>query len=484
MDSCAAILLAFPPTDQRPDDSTYDKAIKAQLVKLSDLIKKASQILTTNGIELLQVLDPAEHSLSYLAVIHTLCIPSLAERRDVILEKLVTFLHTFDPIQLRYAGSHLLDLLNLVGSDTLLPPSVAVRCLSTAILRLDPTGSILTSTHTLLAKLAFKHGHIVPALPVIDKDIVYFPGMANHSTMTYLCNASLWPPEYINKENGLTNNLKTASVLEYDLLCGMIYCARKDWAKAQSAFERVISFPTRDQGTSKIMSEAFKKWILVSLLLNGRCVPLPSYASPGPTKQYTLLGKLYKDIGAVFETPNAVELKVEAEKNAQVWREDNNVGLIREVLGAYQKWQVLNLQRVYTKISIGEIRAQTKSAQTGECLKKIEEVEALIQNMVISGMLKGVIETSNDGTKFLTFLPPSELSEREYAQELSRTGQKLTQLQGVYKYTNERLSTHKEYIKHLTKEQQRRGTDKDHANDPTLGGFESHVDDEDLMGGS
>ncbi|KAI0134185.1 hypothetical protein BJ170DRAFT_189069 [Xylariales sp. AK1849] len=480
MDHCAAICLAFPP-EPPFDDSVYDKAVKAQLVKLTKLLKEPSQPLKANGNDLLQLLDPAVNSLSYLAVIHSLFFPNISADRDLLLEKLVIFLLSFDARQIRYAGVHLLEMLNLVASGQLLPPSVTVQVLATAILRIDPTASVFTSTHVHLVRIAYATNNVQPALPVIDKSIVFYPGMANQREAELLSDLSLSPAAYVSKDAGLTSHLRAPAILEYDILCGMIYCAQRDWGKALAAFERLVTYPTRDQGISKIMVEAFKKWVLVSLLYKGRYEAPPAYTGAGAAKSYNILGKLYKDIANIFETEDAAALKAEVDRHTKEWQDDGNLGLIGEVQAAYQEWKIVNLQQVYTKISIPEIRHQTNSAQTGSILAKDEDVETLIQNMVISGRLKGVIEKNDDGVAFLTFMPSSTaLSEVDFAKQIAGTAMRLKALQPVFKATNERLGTSKEYIKHLVKEQQR-GTHKE-GHDATMG-FDSQVDDEDLMGG-
>ncbi|KAJ8121015.1 hypothetical protein O1611_g10211 [Lasiodiplodia mahajangana] len=389
---------------------------------------------------------------------------------------------TFDGRQCRYAGALMQDVMDAVGSGRILPPSVAVEALARAILGLDPSGSMLTSSHVLLAKLAYETDNIPPALPVIDKDIVFYPGMANHETAQYLCDLELSPPSYISKHTGFTAKLKSSVVLEYDLLCGMMYCARREWGKARAAFERCVSFPTKEMGCSKIMVEAYKRWILVSLLSEGKYSSTPPHASAVTTKTFGVLGKHYVALATAFTTDDVHQLKQEVDKNSQLWMEDGNVGLVEEVLSSYQQWRVLSLQDVYTKISIPEIRQQTKSAETGALLNKDEDVEALIQNMIIEGMLKGVIEKNDDGTKFLIFLSPTTyLSEQEFAQETQRAAAKLKELKSIFVATNQRLGTSKEYIKWLVKESKR---DKSgDAQDPTLGAFDSQIDDEDLMGG-
>ncbi|KAL7622994.1 hypothetical protein AAE478_006673 [Parahypoxylon ruwenzoriense] len=487
MDRLASTLLAFPPGANLislSNDAAYDSSIKIHMNNLSRLLNDYNSELVAHGHQLLQLLNPAVNSLSYLTVLHALILPSPGVVSSVpsalVLENLVVFLLSFDARQCRYARAHLQDVLAAAGNNQHLPSSVAVEVLATAILNLDPTGSILTSSHILLAKLAYNTNNIDPALKVIDKNIVFYPGMANYSEPKYLCDLTLSPPAYISRETSLTSSLKTSSVLEYDLLCGMMYCSRRDWAKAHAAFERVVTYPSRDGGTSKIMVEAYKKWVLVSLLSKGRLGETPSYTATAATKLYGTLGKPYTAVAALFVTDNGQALKAEVEQNAQLWPEDGNLGLIQEVQAAYQKWRVLGLQQIYTKVSLSEIREQTTSAETGVRLEKDEDIETLIQNMVISGMLKGVIEKNDDGTTFLTFLPPStQLSEHEYAKELTAAAERLKRLHPIFKASNERLGTSKDYIKHVIKEaKQRERNEQDQA-----GSFDAHVDDEDLMGG-
>ncbi|KAK8050632.1 hypothetical protein PG994_012362 [Apiospora phragmitis] len=461
MDQALATCLAFPPEQQvLQDDAAYDQAIQAHLLKLTKLLKDPPVPLGQYGGQLLELIDPDLNSLSYVAVLHSLLLPNLVGPREFILDKLVRFLLGFDPRQLRYAGSHLLEIMTAVCSGSLLPPSVAVEVVSAAILKIDPTGSMFISTHLQLVKLAYSTNNIEPALKVVEKNIVFYPGMANWKRPTMLCDMTLSPSVYIHKETGLTNHVKAASVLD------------ENGEKAHAAFERVVTFSTREGGCSKIMAEAYKKWVLVSLLFQGQGHTLPQYAGPAAAKAYQTLGKPYKDVASLFDTTNAEELRSEVQKSSQIWQDDQNVGLMKEIK---------NLQKVFSKISIAEIRQQTKSAQTGTNLNSDDDIEALIQNMIISNSLKGVMEKNDDGTVFLTFLPSSTvLSEAEYAQELAKTAVQLKALEPIFKATNERLGTSREYIKHLVKEQ-KRAADKSEL-DPTMG-FESHVDDEDLMGG-
>jgi len=341
---------------------------------------------------------------------------------------------------------------------------------------------MFTHLHLPLAAMAYQSGAIEPILPIIDSDIVFYPGMGTHETSQYLCDPTLPPPVYMSTSTGLTENVKDSTVLEYNLVCGLIYCSRRDWTKACAAFERVVTYPTKEGGCSQIMVDGFKKWNLVTLLSTGSPPAAMPHVTAPTIKTFYTLGKHYVDLATAFASDDVQQLKREAEEHAQLWLDDGNTTLVEEVLASYQKWRVLSLRDIYTKLSIPEIRRQTKSGETGQALATDEDVEALIQNMIIAGMLNGVIEKNDDGTKFLTFLPPSvQLSEHEFTQELNRTMGNIKGLGALLTATNRRLGTSKEYIKWAVKEDKRDKSGE--AHDPTLPFESQHIDDEDLMGG-
>ncbi len=354
-------------------------------------------------------------------------------------------------------------------------------------MRVDPTGSILTSNHLTLARLAYQSNNIAAALPVVSKAIVYYPGMVNQKDPAMLSDPSLAPPLYISKNSGLTINLRPTMVLEYDLIAGLMHCSVRDWVSAREAFGRVASYPTRDSGLSRIMVEAHKKWLLVSLLQSGQTDAVPPHTSGNATKSFTILSKGYLQVAESFQRLDAEALKTEAEVSWPRFVEDGNEGLMIEVLAAHQKWQIACLRAVYTKISIADIRAKTKSAKTGEPLPADEDVETLLADMIGSNMLdarivKRAADTTGSGASEPTYLeflaPAAEMSETEYKRELEAAAERVVALRPIFRAANERLGTSKEYIRFALKEQLK---EQDHPRESS--GFEELVDDEDLMTG-
>lgn len=130
MDKTVSACLEFPPATSL-DAVAYEAAINPHLLQLTKFINDPSKPLISNGPELLKLLDPSVNSLSYLAVLHGLFLPSLTGDRELLCEKLVIFLLSFDARQIRYAGAHLLQLLNLVAKGQLLPVSKVSRVIIT-----------------------------------------------------------------------------------------------------------------------------------------------------------------------------------------------------------------------------------------------------------------------------------------------------------------------------------------------------------------
>ncbi|KKO99315.1 hypothetical protein THAR02_08577 [Trichoderma harzianum] len=484
MDEVKRIFLDFSPTPASyPSTKSYDAAAKSYAASVTKLSSDVQTAIQRNPIEALQLVDPSTNSIGYLSIIDTLLRGSVPEStpRSLLLDEAVRFLLKFDPIQIRYVGSLFRSLLEDLSS--FFSPLVAVELLANAILRIDPSGSVFTSTHLVMAKLAYDTNCIEPALKVLDADILFFPRNthpARPENAKNLYDTEVEPYVYIASAS-LTDTIKSTSILEYHLLQAMAYISRKDWLKAQVALERVIGHPIKDKGVSKIMVDGYKKWLLVGLLREGRPPSFPSYITNATKSTYNGLSEAYNNIATLFTTDGASALKEEFEKGRPTWEEDSNLTLLEEALVSYQKWQVINLRRIYHQVSISQIRQTTLSAQTAETLKDDDEVLLLVSDMIESGMLKGQLQVGpTAGESYVTFHEEHDLmTEADFASEVARSHSSIEALTKQYRVTNERLSSTKDYARHLVREQKR--MEKDIADAGV--GFDTHIEDEDLMMG-
>lgn len=258
---------------------------------------------------------------------------------------------------------------------------------------------------------------------------------------------SLPPNAYITVPSNLTSKLKIADVLEYFIASGMIYIGLQDWEKARECLENAITYPLRgDAPVSKIMVEAYKKWVLVGILAEGRFLPLPKWTSGIAAKQYHILAKPYEAIAQLFESASASRLKAEAEAGLRVWQGDFNLGLIHSVVAAYQQFQIKNLGTIYTKISIPEIHNQTQSAESGGKLPNAQAVDVLVRAMIGTNQLRASL--SNGAPPILAFASTGPvLSEPEMQRELSAATQRIVNLTNEIKKTDRVLTHDKDFIK-------------------------------------
>uniref|UniRef100_A0A3B4FCS1 COP9 signalosome complex subunit 3 n=1 Tax=Pundamilia nyererei TaxID=303518 RepID=A0A3B4FCS1_9CICH len=203
----------------------------SQMTQLCELINKSGELLAKNLSHLdtvLGALDIQEHSLGVLAV-------------------LTTVEHVF---------LSLLDLNILAcssGPDCFqhIWPLRGVVVLKQAIDKMQMNTNQLTSVHADLCQLCLLAKCFKPALPFLEVD------------MMDIC-----------KENGAYD---AKHFLCYYYYGGMIYTGLKNFERALYFYEQAITTPA--MAVSHIMLEAYKKYILVSLILHGKVQQLPKYTS-------------------------------------------------------------------------------------------------------------------------------------------------------------------------------------------------------------
>jgi COP9 signalosome complex subunit 3 len=357
---------------------------------------------------------------------------------------------------------------------------VAVEILVTVILKIDPSGSVLTSTHLAAVKLAYETDSIDSVLRLVKIDTLSFPRPTGGDSRP-LCDPDLEPSYYVSQSLGLTSKLKHDTVLEYELLSGLIFMSQRDWTRAMESLEKVVTHPVKDKAVSKIMVEAYKKWVLVGVLRTGRPPTLPALTSAAAKQSYGTLANPYTQLAAVFTNEDPNQLLADIAANSEIWTQDRNEGLVQELLAYYQRWQIINLREVYRQVSISKIREVTVSATSGQPLPDNEGVLGLVQGMLESAMFRGELspaEEEGDGEHYLTFHDDASLiTEANFASELSNVQTSITTLAGYFKQANDRLSSTRDYALYAVREQKRAEKEGIDA------AYDNQGDDEDLMSG-
>lgn len=310
------------------------------------------------------------------------------------------------------------------------------------ILRLDPSASTFTTRHLSLARAAYSTGCIEPSLRVIDRDVTSFTSTILGKAGPRLCDLEQPVAQWMSRASGMADDVRSEHILEYEYLCGLIHASRRDWNKSQTAFQRAITHPTKDRGVSKISVNAYKRWLLVGLLGNGSEPVLPSYTPPLVKNACQSIAPVYDSITKLFSSPASGQLRAEIEANEATWQDDGTSSLVTEVLWAYQKWQIINLRRVYSRMSIEQLRAATSSPEAGDTFSDDGTLIQLIESMISTGMLAGQIDTDDQsGIVYITFNEEgSQMTEQDFARELAQSHHKIQTLAQEYNAVKDSLA--------------------------------------------
>ncbi|RCI08958.1 hypothetical protein L249_5076 [Ophiocordyceps polyrhachis-furcata BCC 54312] len=485
MDDAKLVLGSFPAGALDADDSAwkkYDTALRQYASATLKLSREARAAVLADPVPFLQMLDPAKNTIGNLVLLDILYSDD-AELPSQVLERTVEFLRNFDPRQVTYVGGLLLSLLERIGSGKILPPDLSVELLASTIMRLNQV-SLFTSTHLMLAKLAHATNASEQALPVLKASVVFYPTVFTPRDVRHvLCDPEpLYSSSNSTKSAPLTDPLRSTTVMEYNLLRGLIYISREDWGRAQDAFEQVLTHPCRNKNVGIMMADAYKKWLLVGLLYRGRAPVFSSLVSPAMQTNLTTVGEPYSGLASLFSTTRVADLRTKFETHRQTWQMDGNMSLVEEVMSAYQKWQIKKLKYIYTRVPLSEVQRTTLDAETGKPLADVQTTEALVRSMIASGTLGGEIEPAADGGEsYLAFgSPMASMTEEDVALVINKSWKSVSELREAYLSTDQRLKWNTDFVRHAAREQKRAEVEKEA--DAAVG-FETQVEDEDLMTG-
>jgi COP9 signalosome complex subunit 3 len=140
--------------------------------------------------------------------------------------------------------------------------------------RLDPTTGTFTSVHINFVQLCLETRSYAAAEPILDNYIHTLPTKIPSVVREGLeysvpCADVASSGEYIHQSSGHSDKISLADVQEYYVLGAMAYLGVRQFKKAQHFLEHVLVVPTSNTANG-LMLEAYKKWVLVSCLLQGK----------------------------------------------------------------------------------------------------------------------------------------------------------------------------------------------------------------------
>jgi len=125
-------------------------------------------------------------------------------------------------------------------------------------------------------------------------------------------------------------DIQPMDALLYFYYGGMIYIGLKQYKRARDFFVLAISSPA--QVLSAIVVESYKKFILVSLLIEGQVSTLPKYTSNSVMRQLKSLTQNYSDFAKAYQTHKQQTLQECYQKCLSEFDRDHNTGLAAQVI--------------------------------------------------------------------------------------------------------------------------------------------------------
>ncbi|KAJ5696361.1 hypothetical protein N7536_006773 [Penicillium majusculum] len=386
-----------------PSDE-YDRRIR-------DLVEYFRRLQTTKALDsfandesFLDRFNPAIDSIPYLFVLRVQIQKAQELNADSLPADLrpsgrlwtcaAHFLASFDGVQVRYAGREWRLLVELVGqaSQTASMPLLGATLVKDAMLRLDPSCAVFTSTHLLLVRLCLQAKAYSCALPVLNKQICHFPISLGRpsSDPSVLCADHSSGVSFMTEASGVSSKLSFRDYLQYFLYGGMVYMALKQWRNALHFLGIVISTPSTNS-VSLIMVEAYKKWVLVGLLEKGKFCPPPSITTPHVVKVYQSLARPYVILAHAFERGDLKRLNAEIDAAKGVWCADNNLGLVSQVVGAFFSQTVIKLGKTFAALTMADLSKQVFPSPV--C---VEVTGSAVSSLIMSSALNATLVETKD----------------------------------------------------------------------------------------
>lgn len=216
-----------------------------------------------------------------------------------------------------------------------LPPLQAIHVLTAAIEKVRQDDAQLTAVHADLFQVCISAKLFQPALRLLDQDITSIACTDDgHADARYF--------------------------LLYYYYGGMIYTAVKDLERALYCFEVAVATPA--VAMSHIMLESYKKYVLVSLMLHGKFVPIPKYSSQVINRFMKPLSHAYLELANAYQASSSDDVRAMATKYRDVFVRDNNLGLVKQLQSALYRKNILRLTKTFVTLSLADVASRVQLA--------------------------------------------------------------------------------------------------------------------------
>ncbi|WVZ95341.1 hypothetical protein U9M48_041122 [Paspalum notatum var. saurae] len=229
---------------------------------------------------------------------------------------------------------------------------------------------------------------------------------------------------------------------------GMIYIGLKKFPKALELLHNAVTAPM--SSLNAIAVEAYKKYILVSLIQNGQAqnkncakrkpelVPsFPKYTSATAQRNLKNHAQIYLDLSTSYGNGRYTDLETFVHSNSAIFQSHNNLGLVKQVLSSMYKRNIQRLTQTYLTLSLEDI---ARSVQ----LDTPRDAEMHVLRMIEDGEIHATINQKDGMVSFHE--DPEQYKSIEMVDHIDSSIQRLTALSKKLVSIDENMSCDPAYL--------------------------------------
>ncbi|KAF5746942.1 putative 26S proteasome regulatory subunit S3 [Tripterygium wilfordii] len=391
----------------------------ADLSHLHNLLKQADDSLlneSTRLLPFLDQLDPSKHSLGYLFILRACSSgPISKEQAGELVLIFSRFISSCAAEQIRLAPEKFISVCKRFKDQVMLleAPLRGVGPMLTAVRKLQSSSEHLTALHPDFLQLALLAKCYKTGLSVLEDDIFEVD--------------------------------QPRDLFLYCYYGGMICIGQKCYKKALELLHNAVTAPMST--VNAIAVEAYKKYVLISLILNGQfSSSLPKYSSSVAQRNLKNLCQPYIELATSYSSGKISELETFVQTNEEKFESDNNLGLVKQVVSSMYKRNIQRLTQTYLTLSLQDI------ANTVQ-LNSSKEAEIHVLQMIQDGEIYATINQKDGMVRFLE--DPEQYKTCEMIEHIDSSIQRIMVLSNKLTAMDEHMSCDPLYLAKAGRERQR-----------------------------
>lgn len=389
------------------------------ITHLHVVLKQADESLHSDVAQLsslLDQLDPAKHSLGFLYILDALTSgPISKEQADALVLTIARFINSCATHQIRVAPEKFISVCKKFKDQVLLlgAPLRGVLPMLTAIRKVQTTSEHLTALHPEFLLLCLLSKSYKTGLSVLEDDIFEVD--------------------------------QPRDLFLYCYYGGMICIGQKRFRKALELLHNVVTAPMN--AVNAIAVEAYKKYILVQLIHHGQfSTTLPKYTSSVAQRNLKNFCQPYIELANSYSSGNITELENYVYTNREKFENDNNLGLVKQVVSSMYKRNIQRLTQTYLTLSLQDIANTVR-------LSTPKEAEMHVLQMIQDGEIFATINQKDGMVRFLE--DPEQYKTGRMIEHIDSSIQRIMALSKKLTSMDELMSYDPLYLAKVGRERQR-----------------------------